>query len=110
MMRSAVSLAYTEIAPFTPAGTIEALDVTAPVRAFSVETIGCGEPAGHVLKYPSGPLGTTVMLKAYAWAVAGMPQLLDGTGNVRVAPPASAGAPKVPVAFRVSAMRQGVTG
>ncbi len=64
MIRSVVLVAYTEIAPFTPAGTIEALDVTAPVRVFSVETSGCGDPAGQVARYPSDPVGTTVMLKA----------------------------------------------
>ena len=50
------------------------------------------------------------MLKAYAWALAGIPQLLEGTGKVRGTPPASDGAPKVPAGFRVSATRQGVTG
>src|SRR5437660_12862678 len=109
MIRWVVSLAYTEIAPFTPACTIAALDVTAPVRAFSVETSGCGEAAGQVLKYPSGPVGTTVMLNAYAWALAGIPQLLEGTGNVRGTPAPSAGPPRVPVELGVSARRQGGT-
>jgi hypothetical protein len=109
-IRSVALVAYTEIAPFTPAGTIAALEVTAPVGAFSVETIGWGDPAGHVVRYPTGALGTTVMFKAYASALAGIPQLLEATGKVRGTPPARDGAPKVPTGFRVSAMRQGVTG
>jgi hypothetical protein len=64
MSRSVALVAKTVIAPFTPAGTIAALEVTVPVGAFSVETIGCDDPAGQVVRYPTGAVGTTVMLKA----------------------------------------------
>src|ERR1017187_1118724 len=97
MIRSVLSVAYTVIPPFTPAGTIAALDVTAPVSAFSVDTGGCAVPAGHAVRNPSIPAGATVMLKAYAWALAGIPQELEGTGNVRATPPARDGPLKLPV-------------
>jgi len=42
--------------------------------------------------------------------VGGIPQALLGTIKSRVVPPVIAGPPNGPVAFRVSAMRQGVTG
>src|SRR5450432_2405346 len=110
MIMWVVLVAKTEIAPLTPAGTIAAFAVMAPVRAFSVETNGFGDPAGHVVRKAKGPDGTTVMFKAYAWAVAGIPQRLARISKLRLALPASAGAPKRPAARRVSATRQGVTG
>ena len=57
-----------------------------------------------------GLKGVLPLVKEYAWAVAGIPQLLEGTGNVRETPPASDGPPKLPVGLRVSAIRHGVTG
>src|SRR5450432_331199 len=111
MIRSVASLAKTEIAPPAPTGTMAAFAVTAPGAAFSVETTGSGNPAGQVVRKPTPLGGTTVMFREYAWAVAGMPpQGPDCTGKFRVTVPTSAGPPKVPVARRVSATRQGVTG
>ena len=43
------------------AGTMAALATIVPVGAFKVDTSGCVCPAGHVLRNPSGPDGTTVM-------------------------------------------------
>src|ERR1019366_10472374 len=108
--RSVAWVAKTEIAPLTPAGTIAAFAVTIPGGAFSVETSGWDDPAGHVVRKPRTPGGTTVMLKEYAWAVAGIPQGLAGTGMSRATAGASDGPPNGPAALRVSAMRQGVTG
>ena len=87
-----------------------ALAVMAPVGAFRVEDPGWGDPAGHALRNPSGPEGTTVMFMAYACAVAGMPQPLDSTGKSLWTLPARAGPPNVPAAPRVSAMRHGTNG
>src|SRR4051794_21772494 len=96
MIRSVGWVAITVIAPPVPAGTIAMLAVMAPVSAFSVDTPGCAEPAGQAVRKPSGPLGTTVMLVAYAWAVAGIPQAPEITGKFRPTPPAREGAPNVP--------------
>src|SRR5476651_1399242 len=113
MTRSVAWEAKTEIAPLTPAGpagTMAALAVTTPGGALSVETSGCGEPAGHVVRKPRTPEGTAVMFTEYAWAVAGIPQGLESTGKFRATPGPRVGPPKGPVALRVSATRQGVTG
>src|SRR5262245_63537731 len=70
---------YTLTAPLVPATTIAAFALTLPSREFSVETNGCGWPAGQILKYPSVPfVGTTVTLSEYAPAVDGIPQLVAG--------------------------------
>src|SRR5437016_3759838 len=103
-------VAISVIAPLVPAGTMTAFAVIAPVGALSVDDPGCGDPAGHALRKPSTPDGTTVIFVAYAWAPAGTPQLLDNTAKSRVTLAASAGPPKVPVTPRVSAMRHGVSG
>jgi hypothetical protein len=42
--------------------TIAMFDVMAPSSAFSVEINGCGVPYGHIDRYPSTPVGTTVAL------------------------------------------------
>src|SRR5687768_1921662 len=93
-------VAITVIAPPTPAGTIAAFATTVPVGAFSVEDPGCGSPAGHTLRKPSGADGTTVMLSAYACAPAGIPQPLATTGKFRCVFAGSDGPPKVPAAPR----------
>jgi hypothetical protein len=64
--KSVSSVTKTEMAPLSPAGTIAAFAVIAPVSAFSVETKGWDCPAGQVVRYPSGPRGTTVMFSEYA--------------------------------------------
>ena len=59
--------------------------VIRPSHAFSVETTGCGVPAGHVVSQPRYLLvGRAVMLTEYAVAVEGMPQALAGMGNERM--------------------------
>ena len=64
------------MAPPVPAGTTAALAVISPSQAFSVETTGCGWPVGHTVIQPRYlPMGTAVMFREYATAVAGMPQL-----------------------------------
>src|ERR1044071_2199796 len=109
-IRSVGFVAITVIPPAAPAGTIAIFAVTAPVGAFNVEEPGWEDPAGQALRNPSGPDGTTVMLKAYAWALAGIPQGPDSTGNVRETLAARAGPAKEPVPIRVSARRQRVIG
>src|ERR1051325_189340 len=111
-MISCVGLvATTVMPPPVPAGTIAIFAVTVPVGAFSVDEPGCDCPAGQVLRNPSVPAdGTTVMLRAYACAVAGMPQGPESTGNVLGTDAARAGLPNAPAPSLVSARRQGVTG
>src|ERR1039457_3700685 len=55
------------------------------------------------------PSGTTVTLREYARALAGMPQPLAGMLKSRVVAAAKLGPPKGPVALRVSAIRHSVT-
>jgi hypothetical protein len=50
----------TVIAPPDPAGTIAAFATTVPVGSFNVDTFGIDCPVGHVVRFPSGPGGTTV--------------------------------------------------
>src|ERR1700690_1148240 len=83
---------------------------TRPWNEFKVETIGCGWPVGHSVRYESAPGGTTVTFSEYAWAVAGMTQPLSGIANERVEAAVMAGPPNAPGELRVSATRQGVTG
>src|SRR5579872_2126628 len=78
--------------------------------SFNVETTGSGCPAGQVVRYTSGPGGTTVMLSDHACADEGRLHELVGMGNVREPPAPSNGPPNVPGALRVSAMRHGATG
>ena len=52
-------LAYTLTSPIAPAGTIAALALMRPSSEFKVEAKGCGCPAGHTVRKPSGPIGTT---------------------------------------------------
>jgi len=47
-------------------GTMAILEVMAPSPAFKVETMGCICPAGHSVRKPSEPEGTTVALNTYA--------------------------------------------
>src|SRR5262245_15159717 len=102
---------YTLTAPLVPATTIAAFALTLPSREFSVETNGCGWPAGQILKYPSVPVvGTTVTLSEYAPAVDGIPQLLAGIVKFLAESAAMTGPPNGPGALRVSATRQGATG
>ena len=50
------------------------------------------------------------MFSEYANAVPGIPQMLCGTGTVRVDPADIIGPPNIPVALRVSMTRHGETG
>src|SRR5690348_17245953 len=99
--------------PFVPAGTIAAFATMSPASELRVDTSGLACPVGHTVRYPSGPLGTTVTFNAYAFAPDGMPHELPGTGKSRVDPAAIIGGPNAPLMFcpeRVSANRHGVTG
>src|ERR1700674_2564723 len=107
---SVVSVAKTLTAPFEPAGTMAALDLTLPSIELSVATSGWDCPEGHRVRYPSVPRGTTATFREYPAAVDAMPQALLGITKSRDAPPAMAGPPKGPLEFLVSAIRQGVTG
>ena len=80
---SVALLTYTLIAPFVPAGTTAAFAATAPLYEFSVDAFGIACPVGHVVRYPSGPGGTTVKFNEYAAALTGIPQELAGMLNVR---------------------------
>jgi len=60
MTRSELLVTNTEMSALAPDGTMAAFAVTAPVGALSVETRGCGCPAGQVVRKPSDPLGTEV--------------------------------------------------
>jgi hypothetical protein len=51
MIKSVLSVTYVLMAPLTPAETIAAFAVTAPVNAFSVETTGCDVPLGQVVSH-----------------------------------------------------------
>src|SRR5947199_7004405 len=110
-MMSAVSLlAYTLTHPPVPAGTIAALPTTCPCSAFSVAATGTGWPVGYIVRYPSGPGGTTVTFSEYAWATDGTGHGLDCKANGREPPPVRFGGPKPAgkAALRVSTARQGV--
>src|SRR5690242_10788696 len=100
------SLAKTVMAPFAPAGTTAAFALVRPSE-FSVETRGCGCPAGHTEANPSHPDGTTVMFNEYAATPAGTPHPPAGSGKSRAIPPARMGPPSAPAEFRVSTIRQG---
>src|SRR5262249_54724153 len=110
MTRSESLVTNTEMSPFVPAGTMAAFAVPTPVTAFSVDTKGCGCPAGQVVKKPKGPCGTEVKFREYACAVTGTLHGLERSGSVRVAPPTREGPPSGPIAPRVSTRRHGVTG
>ena len=89
-----------------------AFATTVPRESFNVDTLGIAWPVGQVVKFPSAAGGITVKLKEYAWAVVGIPQELEGTGNVRVCWAVIEGGPNGdgnPAAARVSATRQGLT-
>ena len=60
--------------------------------------------------YPRGARGTTVRLREYAKALAGIPQELATGLKSRLIPAARLGPPKGPFALRVSAIRHGVRG
>src|SRR5579864_565435 len=98
MSRSASLVEYTLTSPFAPAGTVTAFAVIVPVTAFSEATVGCGCPAGHAVRYPSGPLGSAVKFKPYASAAAGTAQSLSLIGKLRALCAAKAGPPKAPAA------------
>jgi hypothetical protein len=89
-----------------------ALATIVPSKSFRVEAFGKAFPVGKTVISPKIPGGTTVTLKEYAWAVAGIVHvLLDWMGNVRMEPPVRLGGPKAPMKptpERVSTTRQGV--
>ena len=94
--------AYALIDPFV-SGTIAMFEVMAPSKAFNVATVGCDNPCGHIVMYPSGPGGTTVALNTYACALAGAPHPLELTFTLMV--PRNGG---VPAGRRVSFARHGI--
>src|SRR5579863_209558 len=101
------------IAPAVPATTMAALAMTPPeTGSLSVDTTGYGCPAGHTDRKERGPGGTTVMLREYAPALAGMLHEEVGIGTWRYVPyAANDGGPKAPVKGwldRVSITLQGV--
>jgi hypothetical protein len=83
-------------------GTIARFEVTAPSTALSVATVGCGCPCGHMVMKPSGPGGTTVALKTYAFAAAGTSQPLPVTSTFLVVVKGG-----VPAGTRESSTRHG---
>src|SRR5215813_13295979 len=94
-MKSVLLLTNTFTEPPLPAGTIAAFATTFPGE-FNVETTGCDTPVGQIVKNPSTPDGTTVMLNEYACAMDGTGQreLGDCMAKVRVALPLRIGGPK----------------
>src|ERR1700728_2987207 len=113
IIRSVGFPASTVTPPRLPAGTMAAFAITLPSVEFSVETPGYPLPAGHTDKKPSGPSGTTVKFKEYAFAVAGMEQPPERSGKLRDVLAARLGGPNGPVKgwlLRVSAMRHGASG
>src|SRR4051794_26558797 len=69
---SVVSVTYTLTAPPVPATTIDAFAFVRPSGEFIVEVAGCPWPAGQMVKYPSGPCGTTVTFREKAVEVLGI--------------------------------------
>src|ERR1035437_3545187 len=108
-MRCVGLVTNASIAPLVPAGTIAAFEVCAPSCAFSVETSGWVCPVGHVVRYDSGPCGTTVKFSDRASAPEGMEQTFE-VGMARVWPPSIVGPPFGPGAFLVSLIRHGESG
>src|ERR1017187_2894614 len=94
-------------APPVPAATMAALALIRPSSEFIVETPGRCCPVGHIIRYPKYPCGTTVTLREYAAAVAGMLQPPScGMGKSREVPPRIG--PPPPYSGRVSTRRHGV--
>src|SRR5215467_5572244 len=110
MIKCVSSVTKTLIDPPVPAGTIAAFATTVPVGSLSVDTNGCAEPVGHVVRKLRVVVGTAVMLSEYAAAVAGNPHVLDNTGTALVELAARIGPPSGLVGLRVSITRHGVTG
>src|ERR1039458_619718 len=71
-------LANALIDPFV-VGTIARFEVTAPSGAFSVDTVGRVCPCGQSVRNPNGPGGTAVTFTTCAWALAGIPHVLELT-------------------------------
>src|SRR5713101_4182367 len=93
--------------PLIDAGTIAAFAVMLASDAFNVDTLGCGAPAGHSDRKPSGAGGTTVAFNEYAFTVDGTPHPLLSIGTSRLCAAPMIGPPKMPAALRVSMTRQG---
>src|SRR5579872_3999155 len=111
IIRSVPALAYTSTDPFVPAGMIAAFATVVPVRSFNTEASGRACPVDQAVRNPSDSEGMAVKFSEYACADAGILQELDRTGNVRLCLATSDGDPNWPrLAFRVSAIRQGVSG
>src|ERR1022692_586496 len=103
-----VLVTYTLTAPLTPAGTIAASALMRPSIEFRVATPGWLWPAGQMVRYPSGPDGTTETFSEYAAALVGMLQPPScGMGKFWKVPPGMG--PLPPYCGRVSTNRQGVT-
>ena len=92
--------------PLVPPGTMAAFAVMAPVSTFRVDTTGFDCPVGHVVMYPSGPVGTAVKFSVYACALDGTLHEPAWIGNVRLCPADSAGPDSAPEEPRVSTTRQ----
>src|SRR5438067_3551982 len=108
MTKCVASVTNALIAPFAPAGIMAAFDLVRPSE-FSVAASGCGSPAGHNVRYPRRPEGTTATFSEYAVAVDGMPHTLLETTKSREVCAGRIGPPKGAPGFRVSATRHGVT-
>ena len=80
------------------------LDVTASSLALSVDWNGVAPPEGHIARYPSEVVGTTVAFSTYACPKFGTLQLLVTT-LIGENGPEDGGIPPAP---RVSTTRQGV--
>src|ERR1039458_5508331 len=107
---SVVLVTYTLTSPLAPqpAGTMAASALTRPSTEFMVETTGWYSPVGQMVRYPSGPCGTTVTFSEYAAASVGILQPpACGMGKLWKVPPLLE--PLPPCCGRVSTNRQGVT-
>ena len=105
-MSRIICVAFDENALMDPfvVGTIAMFEVTAPSRAFSVETTGCDAPCGQSVKKPNDEGGTTVAFRTNASADTGAPQPLVTTPTSLA--PLNGGEP---AGLRVSMTRHGVT-
>src|SRR5580765_2506341 len=93
--------------PLAPAGTSAAFATTVPSKELRVDTIGMF-PLPHNVRYCSEADGTTVAFSEYAFALAGMPHIADGTLKLRACTAPMIGPPNGPAASLVSKTRHGV--
>ena len=103
-------MANTVKAPFGPAGTMAALALMRPSKEFSVETTGCGCPAGQIGDVTEGGEGNHGQIERVRQGIGGDAARTRHGLKSRLMPAARLGPPKGPFALRVSAIRHGVTG